>query len=106
MCSISAVNFLLGADCQISMKLCAILRLARKEKSPVICDASNCICSGELVDWSIASPEQMQLLASHITGDFSLRANRNMAQSFIEIWQSAPSRKLTAEMLHIAALSY
>jgi len=59
----------------------------------------------ELVDWSIASPEQMQLLASHIAGNFSLRANRNMAQSFIETWQSAPSRKLTADMLHIAALS-
>jgi hypothetical protein len=28
-----------------------------------------------------------------------------MAQSFIEMWQSAPSRKLTADMLHIAALS-
>jgi hypothetical protein len=59
----------------------------------------------ELVDWSVASPEQMQLLASHIAGNFSLRANRNMAQSFIEMWQSAPSRKLTADMLHIAALS-
>jgi hypothetical protein len=59
----------------------------------------------ELVDWSIASAEQMQLLAAHIAGDFSLRANRNMAQSFIETWQSAPSRKLTSDMLHIAALS-
>jgi hypothetical protein len=59
----------------------------------------------ELVDWSISAPEQMQLLASHIAGNFSLRANRNMAQSFIEMWQSAPSRRLTVDMLHIAALS-
>ena len=59
----------------------------------------------ELVDWSISSPEQMQLLATHIAGNFVLRANRNMAQGFIEMWQSAPSRKLTANMLHIAALS-
>jgi len=59
----------------------------------------------ELVDWSGASPDLMRSLASHIAGSNCLRTNRNMAQSFIEVWQSVPSRGLTGDMLHMAALS-
>ncbi|HZS49164.1 MAG TPA: hypothetical protein VFC63_29115 [Blastocatellia bacterium] len=58
-----------------------------------------------LADWASESPEQLKSLASYVIENDGLRSNRNLAQSLIEIWQSAPSRRLTADMLRVAALS-
>jgi hypothetical protein len=44
-------------------------------------------------------------LASHIARHQDLRVNNRLAEAFIGIWKAAPARSLTAEMLHVAALS-
>jgi hypothetical protein len=50
------------------------------------------------------SDQRLLALVSYITrSNDHLRVNKSLAEKFIESWKSAPDRKTTAKMLHIAA---
>jgi hypothetical protein len=49
--------------------------------------------------------ENLTALVSHISKSNELRANRQLAQRLIEICKTAPDRRSTTAMIHIAALS-
>jgi hypothetical protein len=52
------------------------------------------------------SDQRLLALVSYITrSNDHLRVNKSLAEKFIESWKSAPDRKTTAKMLHIAARS-
>lgn len=57
-----------------------------------------------LVDWAAESQEKLEALVSHIKSN-ELRGNKRLAKLVIENWRAAPGRRLTIEMIHIAALS-
>jgi len=58
-----------------------------------------------LVEWASARQEDLGALVSHISKSNELRANRQLAKQLIETWRTAPDRRSTTEMIHIAALS-
>lgn len=58
-----------------------------------------------LVRQCAAAPENLRLLCSTITGSKELRSSTFLAATFLESWKQNPSRMLTAELLHVAALS-
>jgi hypothetical protein len=58
-----------------------------------------------LVEWASARQENLVALVSHVTKSNGLRANKQLAQQLIETWKTAPDRRSTTEMIHIAALS-
>jgi hypothetical protein len=49
--------------------------------------------------------ESLAALVSHVSKSNQLRANKQLAQRLIETWKTAPDRRSTTEMIHIAALS-
>ena len=49
--------------------------------------------------------ENLSALVSHISKSDELRATKQLARGFIESWKTAPDRRSTTEMIHIAALS-
>ena len=58
-----------------------------------------------LVEWAVHRQEDLAALVSHISKSNELRANVQLAQQLIETWKTAPDRRSTTEMTHIAALS-
>ena len=58
-----------------------------------------------LVDWASARQENLVALVSHVSKSDELRANKQLARRLIETWKTAPDRRSTTEMIHIAALS-
>lgn len=49
--------------------------------------------------------ETFRALVSHISKSNELRGNKKLAEHLILLWESAPDRRSTVEMMHIAALS-
>lgn len=49
--------------------------------------------------------ENFRALVSHISKSTELRANKALAERVMQSWKTAPDRRSTAEMIHIAALS-
>ena len=58
-----------------------------------------------LSGWASGRQENLIALVSHISKSNELRANKQLAQRLIETWKTAPDRRSTTEMIHIAALS-
>jgi len=58
-----------------------------------------------LAEWASERQENLAALVSHISKSNELRANKQLAQLLIETWKTAPDRRSTTEMIHIAALS-
>ncbi|HXI92852.1 MAG TPA: hypothetical protein VNO24_22850 [Blastocatellia bacterium] len=58
-----------------------------------------------LVEWASERQENLAALVSLVSKSNELRANRQLARRLIETWKSAPDRRSTTEMIHIAALS-
>src|SRR5712692_2252727 len=58
-----------------------------------------------LTEWASERQENLAVLVSHISKSKELRASKQLALRFIESWETAPDRRSTAAMLHIAALS-
>lgn len=58
-----------------------------------------------LVTWADVRQENLAALVSHISKSNELRANKQLAQLLFETWKTAPDRRSTTEMIHIAALS-
>lgn len=49
--------------------------------------------------------ERFRELASHISKSKDQRGNKQLAEQLMAIWETAPDRRSTIEMMHIAALS-
>ena len=49
--------------------------------------------------------KQVFALASYVAREGSLPVNLKLAEAFAESWRHAPDRRMTAEMLHVAALA-
>lgn len=58
-----------------------------------------------LVEWASHRQENLNALVSHVSKSNELRANKQLAERLIDTWKTAPDRRSTTEMLHIAALS-
>lgn len=58
-----------------------------------------------LVEWASGRQENLAALVSHVSKSNELRANSRLAQQLIETWKTAPGRRSTTEMIHIAALA-
>ena len=58
-----------------------------------------------LSEWASERQENLAALVSHISKSNELRASKQLARRFIESWKTAPDRRSTTAMLHIAALS-
>ena len=58
-----------------------------------------------LVESGSDRQEEFPALVSHISKSSELRATTRLAERVIETWKTAPDRRATAEMIHIAALS-
>jgi hypothetical protein len=58
-----------------------------------------------LVKWASERQENLTALVSHISKSNEFRANRQLANLLMETWTTAPDRRSTTEMVHIAALS-
>lgn len=58
-----------------------------------------------LSEWGSERQENLAALVSHISKSDQLRASKQLARRFIESWQTAPDRRSTTALLHIAALS-
>jgi hypothetical protein len=58
-----------------------------------------------LVEWASERQENLTALVSHISKSNEFRANKQLAKLLIETWKTAPDRRSTTEMIHIAALS-
>lgn len=58
-----------------------------------------------LSEWGSERQENLSALVSHISKSNEFRANKQLAQRLIETWKTAPDRRSTTEMIHIAALS-
>ena len=58
-----------------------------------------------LFEWASDRQENLAALVSHISKSNELRASRQLAQRLIEICKTAPDRRSTTAMIHIAALS-
>jgi hypothetical protein len=58
-----------------------------------------------LVEWASERQENLAALVSLVSKSNELRANKQLAQRLIETWKTAPDRRSTTEMIHIAALS-
>lgn len=58
-----------------------------------------------LVESASERQEYLAALVSHISNSGELRANKQLAQRLLEMWKTAPDRRSTTEMIHIAALS-
>ena len=58
-----------------------------------------------LTERAFERQENLRALVSHISKSNKLRANKLLAQQLIETWKTAPDRRSTTEMIHIAALS-
>ena len=56
-------------------------------------------------EWASQRQENLAALVSHISKSNELRSNKQLARSFIKSWNTAPDRRSTTAMLHIAALS-
>jgi hypothetical protein len=60
---------------------------------------------GAVTEWGFERQENLAALVSHISRSNELRAGKQLARRFIESWKTAPDRRSTTAMLHIAALS-
>ncbi len=58
-----------------------------------------------LVNWAGERQENLAALVSHVSKSNELRGNKQLAQLLIETWKTAPDRRSTTGMIHIAALS-
>jgi len=58
-----------------------------------------------LVEWASERQENLAALVSLVSKSNELRANRQLARRLIDTWKTAPDRRSTTEMIHIAALS-
>jgi hypothetical protein len=58
-----------------------------------------------LIEWASAGQENLAALVSHLSKSNELRANKPLAQLLIRMWKTAPDRRSTTQMIHIAALS-
>lgn len=58
-----------------------------------------------LVEWASERQENLAALVSLVSKSNELRANKQLARRLIETWTTAPDRRSTTEMIHIAALS-
>ena len=58
-----------------------------------------------VVEWASSGQENIAALVSQISESNELRANKRLAQLFMQTWKSAPDRRSTTQMIHIAALS-
>jgi len=58
-----------------------------------------------LVEWASERQENLAALVSLVSKSNELRANKQLARRLIETWKTAPDRRSTTEMIHIAALS-
>lgn len=64
-----------------------------------------CTVLDALIDTASDNQEAFRDLVSHISKGDKLRANRRLAEQLMAIWETAPDRRSTIEMMHIAALS-
>lgn len=58
-----------------------------------------------LVSWGQQSQENLIAVVSRISASNELRTNKTLTRMLIEMWEAAPSRRTTSQMIHIAALS-
>ena len=58
-----------------------------------------------LVEWASERQENLGALVSHISKSEELRANKQLARRLVKTWKTAPDRRSTTEMIHVAALS-
>ncbi len=58
-----------------------------------------------LVEWASERQENLAALVSLVSKSNELRANKQLARRLIDAWKTAPNRRSTTEMIHIAALS-
>lgn len=49
--------------------------------------------------------ETFRALVSHVSKSDELRGNKQLAEHLMALWEAAPDRRSTVEMMHIAALS-
>lgn len=89
-----------------------LLDRARKDDPLVLSDASSIKDStlynevlNTLTDSASDNREKLHDLASYISGNSELRANKRLAENVIKTWEAAADRRSTVEMMHIAALS-
>ena len=59
----------------------------------------------EMLNALLARGNDVREIATYISRNHELRANVQLAQSFIKVWDQAPNRSDLATMLHLAALS-
>jgi len=58
-----------------------------------------------LIESAADNHETFRALVSHISKSNRLRGNKKLAEHLIALWEAAPDRRSTVEMMHIAALS-
>jgi len=58
-----------------------------------------------LIEWASAGQENLAALVSHLSKSNELRANKQLGKLVIRMWKTAPDRRSTTQMIHIAALS-
>ena len=58
-----------------------------------------------LIESAADNHETLRALVSHISKSNRLRGNQKLAEHLIALWEDAPNRRSTVEMMHIAALS-
>lgn len=58
-----------------------------------------------LIDSASDGNEQFRALVSHIAKSKDFRGNKRLAEHLMAIWETAPDRRSTIEMMHVAALS-
>ena len=58
-----------------------------------------------LIESAADNHERFLALVSHISKSNELRGNKQLAEHLMALWEAAPDRRSTIEMMHIAALS-
>lgn len=58
-----------------------------------------------LIDSASDNHETFRNLISHVSKSNELRGNKQLAEHLMTLWEAAPDRRSTVEMMHIAALS-
>ena len=64
-----------------------------------------CEVLNALIESAANNHQTFRALISHISKSNELRGNKKLAEHLMALWEAAPDRRSTIEMMHIAALS-
>lgn len=64
-----------------------------------------CEVLNALIESTVDNHQTFRALISNVSKSNELRGNKKLAEHLIALWEAAPDRRSTVEMMHIAALS-